>query len=291
MPEYRRVTIVGVGLIGGSIGLAIRKFLPEIRVTGFDNGAILEESLRCGAIDTAAGTLEEACAAAELIVLARAVDGILSDLDRLGSTLRSEAVVTDVGSTKVEICRHAWSIPKRRWIFHGGHPMAGSEQRGVRHANADLFRDRPFFLCPEPETAARGFDRLIGFLERLGARVECVDPGRHDEIVSAVSHLPQMVALALAAQLDELDRSDEFDRFAGPALGDMLRIGASDVDLWKGIIATNREPIRRRLQELIRHIDRLGRDLDDGEPVKWFDTGNRLARKIRPSRRTTGEGQ
>ncbi len=275
---YSKVTIVGVGLIGGSFGLAVRRSYPEARITGVDSPETIEAAIAMGAIADGVDSLEEAVGSADLIVLARTVDGILEDLPLLGECLRGKITVTDVGSTKAEICRTAWGIHGKPWLFHGGHPMAGSEKTGVVHASADLFRNRPYLLCPDPASPAPEIDRLEKFLAGLGGRVRRVDPQRHDRIVAAVSHLPQMAALGLASVLgwrsaQEPDLAD----FAGPALREMSRVAGSDFRLWKGICATNREEIRQAIEEFRQALELMAECLEEPSLEDFFRSGNRLA--------------
>ena len=275
---YSKITIIGVGLIGGSFGLAARRSYPEARITGVDSPETIRAAVARGAIADGVHTLEEAVGSADLIVLARTVDGILEDLRLLGECLHRKIPVTDVGSTKAEICRTAWGIPGKPWLFHGGHPIAGSEKSGVGHASADLFRNRPYLLCPDPASPYPEIDRLEKFLTGLGGRVRRVDPRRHDRIVAAVSHLPQMAALGLASVLGSRSAEEpDLTDFAGPSLRDMIRVAGSDFRLWKGICATNREEIRRGMEEFRKALELMAERLEEPSLEDFFRSGNRLA--------------
>lgn len=287
---YRNITIVGVGLIGGSIGLAARRAFPGIEITGVDAPAVLADAIRLGAIDQGAASVQAGWSGADLVILARTVEMILQDLGNLPKSTPGPAVVIDVGSTKGEICRTAWSIRSRQWRFVGGHPMAGSEKRGVENARADLFRGRPFLLCPEPGLPEPDRVDLEKFLGGMGARCRILEPGVHDFIVSAVSHLPQLVVLALASVLAGVSgKRPDLAGFSGPALREMLRIAASDFAVWQGICATNGAEIRERMTEMIETLEELRDRFDTPALESVFRNGNLLAGMWRDEEDGKGE--
>lgn len=287
---YRNITIVGVGLIGGSIGLAARRAFPGIEITGVDAPAVLADAIRLGAIDQGAVSVQAGWSGADLVILARTVEMILQDLGNLPKSAPGPAVVIDVGSTKGEICRTAWSIRSRQWRFVGGHPMAGSEKRGVENARADLFRGRPFLLCPEPGLPEPDRVDLEKFLGGMGARCRILEPGVHDFIVSAVSHLPQLVVLALASVLAGVSgKQSDLAGFSGPALREMLRIAASDFAVWQGICATNGAEIRERMTEMIETLEELRDRFDTPALESVFRNGNLLAGMWRDEEDGKGE--
>ncbi len=287
---YRNITIVGVGLIGGSIGLAARRAFPGIEITGVDAPAVLADAIRLGAIDQGAVSVQAGWSGADLVILARTVEMILQDLGNLPKSAPGPAVVIDVGSTKGEICRTAWSIRSRQWRFVGGHPMAGSEKRGVENARADLFRGRPFLLCPEPGLPEPDRVDLEKFLGGMGARCRILEPGVHDFIVSAVSHLPQLVVLALASVLAGVSgKRPDLAGFSGPALREMLRIAASDFAVWQGICATNGAEIRERMTEMIETLEELRDRFDTPALESVFRNGNLLAGMWRDEEDGKGE--
>lgn len=287
---YRNITIVGVGLIGGSIGLAARRAFPGIEITGVDAPAVLADAIRLGAIDQGAVSVQAGWSGADLVILARTVEMIQQDLGNLPKSTPGPAVVIDVGSTKGEICRTAWSIRSRQWRFVGGHPMAGSEKRGVENARADLFRGRPFLLCPEPGLPEPDRVDLEKFLGGMGARCRILEPGVHDFIVSAVSHLPQLVVLALASVLAGVSgKRPDLAGFSGPALREMLRIAASDFAVWQGICATNGAEIRERMTEMIETLEELRDRFDTPALESVFRNGNLLAGMWRDEEDGKGE--
>ena len=247
----RSVAIVGVGLIGGSFGLAIKAAGFDGEVIGVSAPATIEAALNKGAIDSGAG-LAEAAARADLIYLALPVSRILSTLHSLNDLVRPDALVTDAGSTKHVIVETARKH-LRRCAFLGGHPMAGKESRGVENAEADLFRGRPYVLTPAnpgelEHPVARAFRE---WLKRIGAQEVVLGADEHDRRVAFSSHLPQLASTALASVL--ADR----EVLAGPGLIGSTRLALSAYEIWRDILATNAEPIADALTVYIQKLEYL----------------------------------
>jgi prephenate dehydrogenase len=265
-----RIAIVGVGLIGASFGLALRKAGISCEIAGVSSERSIEAGVARGAIDRGM-SLEEAAQWADLLFLAQPISGIIETLGRLDSFVKSDALVTDAGSTKRVICEAA-AKHLTRCAFLGGHPMAGKESRGAEVADGDLFRGRPWVLTGEPDhPIARAFRGWIG---RFGAREIILDPAEHDRLVAWGSHLPQLVSTALASVLH--DGAPNARLVAGPGLLDSTRLAMSSFDLWRDILETNRDEIDRALDAL---IDRLTAMRGDPEPD--FRTGGDFARSLR----------
>ena len=247
----QRVTIFGVGLVGGSFGLALRKAFPEIRISGVDKPDVLERAGRLNIIDDRSSASTES---PDLIVLATPVGEILKLLDRFKVDPQTASVplVVDVGSTKVSICRKAerLGVP-----FIGGHPMAGQEHSGPEAANAELFSDAPFFLCPLKCTPRGALDRLQKIATAIGAVPNVITPEDHDRLVAQISHLPQIVSSLLA------DQTAAHKEFAGPGLRSMTRLAGSPFHIWRDIFKTS----AFLPQELQSFIERLQRLLDSME--------------------------
>ena len=255
----KTVAIVGVGLIGGSFALALRKAGFQGRILGVSSPATVQKALSRGVIDEAL-PLAEAAAAADLVYLAQPISRILTTLD----VLETDALVTDAGSTKAVICERARKVKR----FVGGHPMAGKESRGVEQADADLFRGRPYVLTSrEPE--------LEVWIERFGARLVILDPVQHDQQVAFVSHLPQLLSSTLASVLAGKEQ------VAGPAAADMTRLALSPYDIWRDIIATNAEPIDAALSVFIARLEELRRDLRGPEMERVFSQAAASALALR----------
>lgn len=278
------VAIVGVGLIGGSFGLALRKAGFRGRLIGVSSAGAIREALERGAIDEAL-PLAEAVAQADLVYLAQPICRILETLVALDAWLRPGSLVTDAGSTKariVELGRRAI----RRGQFLGGHPMAGKEKRGAGEAEADLFAGRTYVLTPkapeELETpAAREF---LGWIRALGAVTVTLTPEEHDRVVARTSHLPQMLSTTLAVTLAGQLESAEYLRVAGPGLVDTLRLAGSSYEIWRDILATNPAEIDAALKGFIAQLEGLRATLGSEQTESAFRTANDFAARLKRAR-------
>jgi prephenate dehydrogenase len=275
------VAIFGVGLIGGSFGLALKKSGFQGTIVGVSSEATLRMALERGAIDEAA-PLADAARGADLIYLAQPIGRILDTLHHLDSLVNSRALITDAGSTKSAIVAAARKHI-RRCSFLGGHPMAGKEKRGVGEADADLFRGRTYVLTPDdPETLeiqpAKDFVDLI---RRIGAHPVVLTPEEHDRVVSFTSHLPQLASTALAATVAE--QAGDRLAVAGPGLADTTRLALSSFELWRDILATNSQPIEQALTAYITKLEHLRDNLRTREIESEFEIAAALAATLRKS--------
>jgi prephenate dehydrogenase len=265
----KTVSIVGVGLIGGSFALALRKAGFHGKMIGVSSPATLEKALARGVIDQAL-PLGEAAAVSDLIYLAQPISQILDTLDVLDTYIRPGTLITDAGSTKAVICERG-AAQIQHGLFVGGHPMAGKESRGVEEAEADLFRGRPYVLTsPEP--------RIAAWVELIGARLVILDPLEHDRLVALVSHVPQLVSTALASVIGSEPKAAQV---AGPAAVDLTRLALSPYDVWRDIFATNSVPIRSALKALLETLEATGRQIDQPEMKAAFGRAAKTARALR----------
>jgi prephenate dehydrogenase len=273
------VAIVGVGLIGGSLGLALQKTGFSGRIIGVSSERTIAAARELGAIHEGA-TLEEAAAAADLIYLAQPISGILATLDCLGALVRPGILVTDAGSTKLQIVRKATET-SRVYHFLGGHPMAGKEARGVEAADADLFRDRTYILTPQrsAELDIPAVKVFLAWLGKFGATVVTLSPEEHDQTVAYTSHLPQMASTALAAVLASLPA----DRLsvAGPGAIDMTRLALSSFDIWRDILGTNRDVVDHALAVYIDKLTEMRHNLQTQRLDKDFEIAAEAATRLR----------
>lgn len=251
---FKEITIVGVGLIGGSLGLAWRQRHVPARITGVDLAAAsLQRALEIGAIDRAAASLEEGVAGADLVVLATPVGATLEMAEELGALLRPGTVVTDVGSTKAEVCRRMAGVLPPGVTFIGGHPMAGSEGQGIEAADPYLFQNAVYVLTPLSGTPGGEVERLRQLLETTGAKVAVMDPERHDRLVAAVSHLPQLVAVALVNAVAAAEEQEGgVLALAAGGFRDTTRITGSPPGIWLDILTSNRQPVLEMLERFRR---------------------------------------
>lgn len=274
------LAIVGVGLIGGSVGLALRKAGFTGPILGVSSPRSIETALELGAIDRGA-SLEEALGSVDVVYLAQPIGGILDTLGRMRGLLRHDTLVTDAGSTKLAICRKAETElgPGR---FLGGHPMAGKASRGVSAADAELFRGRTYVLCPSEyqdgtDASTREF---TSWLTRCGAKIVLLDPEKHDTLVALTSHLPQVASTALASVIASL--SDTELDVSGPGLRDMTRLALSSYDIWHDIFASNSGPVEHALTVYIDKLTELRDNLQTQRLGEIFrlaaDTAGRLRR-------------
>lgn len=271
----RTVAIVGVGLIGGSFGLALKAAGFAGEVIGVSSAQSIETALAMRAIDRGA-ELASAVAAADLIYLALPVARILSTLRVLDEWVRPGALVTDAGSTKHVIVETAQKH-LRRCAFLGGHPMAGKESRGVEHAEADLFQGRPYCLTPsDPEQSSGGVAfEFREWLKRIGAHEILLGAEEHDYRVAFSSHLPQLASTALGALLN----GEEV--LAGPGLIGATRLALSSYEIWRDVLATNAEPIMEALTAYIQRLEHLRENLRTREAQEEFARGAEFARSLR----------
>jgi prephenate dehydrogenase len=262
----KSVGIVGVGLIGGSLGLALRKAGFGGGILGVSSARTIEQAVERGAVDRGA-TLEEAAGVCDLLFLSQPISGILETLRKLDPLVRRDALVTDAGSTKQAIADEA-RRSLRRCAFLGGHPMAGKELRGVGAADADLFRGRPWVLASDIDHPFRKW------VAAIGAREIVMDPAQHDRLVAWSSHLPQLASTALASVIGA--RAPEAVAVAGPGLLDSTRLAMSSFDLWRDILGTNSTEISAALDAYIDELKALRGDFE-----REFRQGGEFARSLR----------
>lgn len=262
------MVIIGPGLIGGSLGLAVRKAGLAGHVVGVGHRQTsIDKALAMGAIDS--GSLDAASAVdgADAVIVCTAVGLIPDFIRKIAPRLKPGCIVSDVGSTKTGIVREAESVLPAGVHFVGAHPIAGSERRGIDIAQADLFRRRVCVLTPSPRTDALALTRMKELWTSVGARVLTLTPEHHDAILARTSHLPHVTAAALLASLDAGDAP-----FVGTGFRDTTRIGSGDPDLWVDILLANREGLLGALDRFGLKLDELKRALrsDDADAVRHF---------------------
>ena len=258
-----KVAVLGVGLIGGSIGLAARRRLGAEVVGHSRTPATVERAIELGALDRGAASPAEACAGAELVFCAGPVEKLPEQARAALEAAGGDTVVSDVGSTKGELVGTLGGDER----FIGGHPLAGAETAGVENARADLFEGARWYLTPAERSSGLLYDRLQRFVAGLGARPQAIDAASHDRLMATVSHLPHVLANVLvAAAAEELTRDSERMPEVGPSFRDATRVAGANPAIWADIYASNRaavadsvEAAARRLAEaaaLIRGGDR-----------------------------------
>ena len=275
-----RVAVLGVGLIGGSIGLAAREHAEDAEVVGFgrDPGR-LRRAQELGAIDRAAGSVAEALEGADLCFACAPV-GALPDLVRAAlDAAGPDCVVTDVGSTKQGLLAE---IDDERFV--GGHPIAGAETAGVEHARADLFQDATWYLTPTTNTLGTAYERLHRLITRIGAWPSAIDAETHDVVMASVSHLPHVLANVLVAQAARvLSAGGERLPATGPSFRDVTRVAGANSSMWGGIYRANADALVAAIDDLVARLV-SARDMlaagDDAGIVEWNEAARVDRRRL-----------
>ena len=292
MNKIRQITIIGTGLIGGSVALAFKNCGFKGKIIGCDQPAVLREAKRAGVIDAGLADAVRACEASQLVVLATPVGRIIELIEQLAPHLERDVLVTDVGSTKQEISLRAQKAfgGEARRRFLPGHPMAGKEQSGIRAADGELFRGAVWFLTllpGQPIHSGRAGE-FVSWLKKMGARIQSLDAAEHDEICAWISHLPQMIATALASTLvDEYGERAPLVESGGRALAEMTRIAASPYSMWRDIALTNKGRIAHALLKFEQRLAFIRENLDGRELGEEFRRAQQLKRprQLKPQMR------
>lgn len=280
-PLFDRAAIVGVGLLGASLGLALQASGSARRVTGVGRRqATLDTALALGAIHDTSLDLAEVAAEADCIVIATPAGTVIDALNTIRAACKPGTIILDVASTKADICAHAaqlWTAPRR---FVGCHPMAGSEKSGPEHATATLYQNSVCFVENSPDLDPDALARVCQLWERCGARVVPVDPAHHDALLARTSHIPHILATLLASSAREEGATREF---AGNGFRDMTRLAEGSPEMWRDITLTNREAImdgleslRGQLNDFITAVERS----DGNGLMQIFENGREARRQV-----------
>jgi prephenate dehydrogenase len=284
-----KITIFGVGLMGGSLALCF-KGLPDVTVVGHSNNPIsVRKYTESGVVDSATTSFQEAAEGADFIFLCVPVGKLEEYLRRLEEVdLKHGCIITDVGSTKASVCRAAESTNLRGAWFIGGHPMAGSERSGVEAASPYLYENAYYVLTPAPGVPDEAYERLADLLRHTKAQLVRVDPKEHDAIVGAVSHLPHIVAVALVNQISRYARNNPlYQSLAAGGFRDITRIASSEPVIWRDILLNNRDVVLGLLREWMGETETFYRLLEerDGDAIEEEFRKSREFREQIPERR------
>ena len=243
MSSLQRIAILGVGLIGGSLGLSWQE-LPDLHIIGYDQADVGRKALDRGAVDEVTGSLKEAVSQANLVVLATPLAPMLRLMEEMAPHVQPGTLVTDVGSVKKAVADQASEVLPDTVSYVGGHPMAGSEKNGVAHADPYLFQNATYVVSPPEDTPRDAFVEdqkpLLDLIRATGAHILLMDAARHDHIAAAVSHLPQLLAVTLADMAGDMNDEDgAVLQLAAGGFRDMTRIASSPFDLWHEILIAN----------------------------------------------------
>jgi prephenate dehydrogenase len=287
--SFRRVAIVGTGLIGGSFALALRKHFPDSVVVGWDKPQVLRQALERGAIHEANPDLALAIAGADLIYVALPIGHTIETLPEIARLAPPGALVTDACSTKRSVCAvAAESFREGGAFFLGGHPMAGKEISGIAAADANLFRGSKYALIRgsskektlkerEPRVA-----QFIATIEKIGAEPVWLEAEAHDRAAAVVSHLPQLLSVALAGVVrDQTDETGLPVTLAGRGLRGALRLAGSPYSVWRDIILTNSDNLERVLDQMIQALEQVRGDLRTRALEEEFSAAGELYKILR----------
>jgi prephenate dehydrogenase len=278
-----RVAIIGLGLIGGSIGLALRQGeKPSWEVVGHSRrGDTLAKAIGIGAIDRAGSNLKDAVRQAKLIVIATPVLTIKGIFSTIAPHLPSGCVVTDTGSTKAQVMKWAEEILPPAVNFVGGHPMAGRESYGIQAAQADLFRGCTYCLTPSEKASPASLDRVIDMTGKLGATPFLVDPQEHDDLVAGISHLPLLLSATLVSLTTDSPSWSKMSKLASSGYHDLTRLASGSPEVNSHICLSNQQAIIDWIDKFSRELSRY-RQLVAGEDKgleQALDQANRARQK------------
>jgi prephenate dehydrogenase len=247
------VAIVGLGLLGGSLGLALQRSFPHIKRLGYSHRASTrQKALSSGTVDSACGKLQDAVNSAELVILASPIGTFGPLMQEMADHLPDGCIVTDVGSTKALPVRLARKYLPGRVEFVGSHPIAGSEQRGVDFARADLFDNANCLITPTAKTTANAKRFITSFWQKLGMRTRTMNPAEHDRLLAQISHLPHVVATALVNCTQKEDMV-----WCGKGYLDTTRIASGPSNVWRDILVANADQSEKAIGRFIRELTRI----------------------------------
>lgn len=289
------VAILGLGLMGGSLGLALKSRHPAVKVHGFTRSKERGQlAIKRGAIDHFYDQPGDAVRTADLVILCAPILSIPEQLISVRDCLKDDAVVTDVGSTKVDVQKECLKILKGRGaVFVGSHPIAGSEQQGMDAARADLYEGAMVVVTPDPGNQANKVQAVKNLWTNAGADVYEMRPEEHDQILALTSHLPHIMAVILAVTVGRPGLRKDIPQFCGTGYEDTTRIAEGGIDIWMDILKTNHRPIlqellvfREKLNQFIEKLEEneftaIERALNEGKNSRkaFTDYGNQTSSK------------
>jgi prephenate dehydrogenase len=274
---FSRVAVLGTGLIGGSFALAVRRRFASTQIVGWDRPEVLARAIQLGVIQESAADLTGAVRAADLIYVALPIGVTIDLLPAISCEAAPGALVTDACSTKTAVCKTAENSFRGAARFLGGHPMAGREAAGIENASAHFFLDARYAVVAKEDDTDPRVQKFARLLRELGAQPVSCDAETHDWAAGIVSHLPQLVSVALAhVVLDETDETGLPVSLAGSGLRDTLRLAGSPYEMWRDICLTNSDNIRHSLDRVIQALESVRSRLMSRELADEFQVANEL---------------
>lgn len=277
---FRKIAIFGVGLIGGSVALALKKQSNPPQITGVGRSSqSLQEALDLGLIDVAETEVARAVASADLVLIATPVAQTPAILRAIRPHLNADTVITDAGSTKSDVIVYAQTeLGTQIDQFVGGHPIAGGEKSGPAAAMADLYVGKNVILTPDAKTRADALHKVTALWQACGAVVSSMTPQAHDSVFAAVSHLPHLLAFALVEDLAKRDNAELLFKFAASGFRDFTRIAGSHPEMWRDIALANRQALLQELntyQQAVSDMTQLLENHDEAGLFALFDHASR----------------
>ncbi|HOX54969.1 MAG: prephenate dehydrogenase/arogenate dehydrogenase family protein [Candidatus Omnitrophica bacterium] len=261
---FNQVTIIGVGLIGGSLGMAIKKNRLARRVVGFPHRkATIRQALKLKVIDKGTLELKEAVKDADLVVLATSTQTIVTLAQKILKLAKKNCIITDVGSSKLAIVSSIEKRLPKDIKFVGGHPLAGSEKKGVEFASADIFKQSLCILTPTSRTDRGALNKIKKLWISVGASVKTLTPQNHDRILAYISHLPHIIAFSLIQSIPE-----EFLKLSPRGLKDMTRIASSDPVLWRDIFSSNKRQVLNAVGAFLSSLETFVKLVSSNDAAK-----------------------
>ncbi len=261
---FDKVTIIGVGLIGASLALALRQnSLCRIIVGCGRNEENLKRARSRGIIDDYSLDLRQACLGSDLVVLSTPVGAFGEIIKKVRDILKKGSIVTDVGSVKGNLVYEIESMIPEGSFYIGSHPIAGSDRSGIDDAKADLFKSALCIITPTENSDTESMRKIALLWEGLGARIRFMDPYKHDEIYGAISHLPHVIAYALVNTIGDVN--PEFIEYAGQGFKDTTRIALSSPQMWRDIVIYNRENLIRLIDTFVRNLEKMKKLLENAD--------------------------
>ena len=281
-PLFKKIVIFGVGLIGGSFALALRKAHAVDSVVGFGrSAATLQQAQQLGIIDRIGQDVAAEVGDADLVLLATPVGQMAELMARIAPHLGAHTLITDGGSTKSDVVREAYAqLGSKVAQFVPAHPIAGDEQSGPAAARAGLYLGKKVVLTPLPENTPQAVARVQAAWQACGANIHQLTHGEHDQVFAAVSHLPHLLSFALAHDLAQRDNRELLLSFAASGFRDSTRLAASSPEMWRDICLANREAILKELQIYIAELTQMSTALAAGDAAQLEQTF-RTARELR----------
>jgi prephenate dehydrogenase len=266
-----KVAIIGLGLIGGSLGLAIKRAQPaNTTVIGYDRDwDVAQRAIKAGAVQQLAETPEAVVADANLVVIATPIIAVHRIFEAIGPHLQPGTVVTDVASTKGDVLRWSRSLPPKVY-FVGGHPMAGKEKSGPEAADESLFDGRPYCIVPSPDAHPGAVNAVVGLAQAVGAVPFFLDPDEHDAYAAAISHVPLVSSIALFKLARGSQAWPELAAMSGPAFKDLTRLASGEPEMTHYIFMTNKDNLVHWLDRYIGELKKLSEMIQTAEPEALF---------------------